>query len=65
LARCFTGLDPKKNYATVGEFSQAFQTAKTNPTFRWVGPQLLDGYVKAGKTTEAKEEVTVLVIQSQ
>jgi tetratricopeptide (TPR) repeat protein len=37
---------------------EAFQTAKTNPTLRWVGPQLFDGYVKAGKSAEAVKLVT-------
>jgi tetratricopeptide (TPR) repeat protein len=37
---------------------EAFQTAKTNPTLRWVGPKLLDAYVKAGKSAEAAKLVT-------
>jgi tetratricopeptide (TPR) repeat protein len=40
---------------------EAFQTAKINPTFRWVGPQLLDGYATAGKTAEAARLVTELL----
>ena len=40
---------------------EAFQTTKANPTFRWVGPRLLDGYCEAGKTAEAARLVTNLL----
>src|SRR5262249_1703045 len=39
---------------------EAFQTAKKIPTLGWVGPALLDGYAKAGKTAEAAKLVTEL-----
>jgi serine/threonine protein kinase len=39
---------------------EAFQTTKTNPKFHWVVPQLLDGYVKAGKAAEAAKLVREL-----
>jgi hypothetical protein len=32
---------------------EAFQSAKTIPSLRGIGPALLDGYGKAGKTAEA------------
>jgi tetratricopeptide (TPR) repeat protein len=44
---------------------EAFQTAKTTPTFRWVGPALLDGYGKAGKTAEAAKLVTELLADAR
>jgi tetratricopeptide (TPR) repeat protein len=44
---------------------EAFQTAKINPTFRWVGPQLLDGYGKAGKTAEAAKLKTELLADAR
>ncbi len=40
---------------------EAFQTAKINPTLRWVGSALLDAYSKAGKTAEAAKLVTELL----
>jgi tetratricopeptide (TPR) repeat protein len=41
--------------------AEAFRTAKTNPSLRWVGPQLLDGYVKAGQAAQAAKLVTELL----
>jgi tetratricopeptide (TPR) repeat protein len=37
---------------------EAFQSAKKIPTLRRIGPALLDGYEKAGKTAEAAKLVT-------
>jgi eukaryotic-like serine/threonine-protein kinase len=42
---------------------EAFQSAKTSPTLRWVGPQLLDGYVKAGKSAQAAQLVAELLAE--
>ena len=48
------------NYKDAGKFDkalplleEAYRAAKTFPTFRQVGPQLLDGYLKAGKIEQA------------
>jgi serine/threonine protein kinase/tetratricopeptide (TPR) repeat protein len=40
---------------------EAFQATKKNPTLRWIGTQLLDGYGKAGKSAEAAQLVTELL----
>ena len=60
------------NYKDVGRLQEAlrlleeaFQTAKTNPKLRWVGSQLLDGYVKAGKSAEAAKLVTELLADAR
>lgn len=46
---------------------EAFQSAKSLPAlhFRWVSAELLDAYVKAGKTAEASELVTELVTEAR
>jgi tetratricopeptide (TPR) repeat protein len=44
---------------------EAFQTAKRNPTLRWVGLALFDGYGKAGKTAEAARLVTELLADAR
>jgi tetratricopeptide (TPR) repeat protein len=44
---------------------EAFQTTKIKPTFRWVGPHLLDGYDKAGKMAEAARLVTELLADAR
>jgi tetratricopeptide (TPR) repeat protein len=47
---------------------EAYRAAKTPPTLRWVGPPLLDAYVKGGKPAEAVkliEEVVADVRRSQ
>ncbi len=44
---------------------EAFQAAKKIPTLRWVGPQLLDAYGKAGKTAEAAKLVTALLADAR
>src|SRR5262249_39153901 len=44
---------------------EAFQTARTNPTLRWVGLALFDGYGKAGKTAEAARLVTELLADAR
>jgi tetratricopeptide (TPR) repeat protein len=60
------------NYKDAGRLSEAlplleeaFQTAKTNPTLRWVGSQLLDGYVEAGKRAEAAKLVAELLADAR
>jgi tetratricopeptide (TPR) repeat protein len=40
---------------------EAFEATKKNPTLRWIGTQLLDGYEKAGKAGEAAQLVTELL----
>jgi tetratricopeptide (TPR) repeat protein len=44
---------------------EAFQMAKTYPTLRGVGPQLLDAYEKAGKSAEAAKLVTELLADAR
>jgi serine/threonine protein kinase len=44
---------------------EAFQTAKTNATLRWVGSPLLDVYGKTGKTAEAAKRVTELLADAR
>ncbi len=44
---------------------EAFQTAKINPTLRFVGLHLLDGYEKAGKTAEAAKLVMELLADAR
>jgi serine/threonine protein kinase len=48
------------NYKDAGRFpeaipllEEAYHASRQIPAIRWVGPQLLDTYLKAGKTTEA------------
>jgi eukaryotic-like serine/threonine-protein kinase len=40
---------------------EAFHMSKKIPILFWVGPELLDGYVKAGRTAEAANLVTELL----
>src|SRR5262249_23934612 len=47
------------NYKDAGRLAEAlplleeaYRAAKEHPTLRWVGPPLLDAYLKAGKTAE-------------
>jgi tetratricopeptide (TPR) repeat protein len=44
---------------------ETFQTAKTNPTLRVVGTQLLDAYYKAGKSAEAVKLLTELLADAR
>jgi tetratricopeptide (TPR) repeat protein len=44
---------------------EAFQTAKINPTFLWVGAPLLDAYGKAGKTAEAARLVPEMLADAR
>src|SRR5205823_3680520 len=44
---------------------EAYRASKPHASLRFVGPQLLDGYVKAGKTKEAFLLVTELLTETR
>ena len=44
---------------------ETYRAVKTHPTLRWVGPELLDAYEKAGKSAEAVKLVGELLADAR
>jgi tetratricopeptide (TPR) repeat protein len=44
---------------------EAYRASRTIPTLRWVGAQLLDGYVKAGRSAQAAALIKELVADAR
>ena len=60
------------NYKDAGRLAEAlplleeaYRAAKEHPTLRWVGPELLDAYLKAGKTAEGGRLIDQLLADAR